>query len=134
MVVEANVVALHVRFFDHDLEDALNQYHGTDDLRLGIDSASDSVFLEYFGVHFTLSVSGDTLRPILVGSGEGPEVWWYELQFYHSGAITSLQITNTLLFDLFHDQKNVVALTRFPEGKLESLYFVTGAAEYELSF
>lgn len=134
MAVEANVVTLQIRFFDHDLENALKQYHGSDDLRLATDAASDNAFLEYFGVHFALSISGDTLHPKLVGSGEGPDIWWYEVQFCHSGPITSLQISNTLLFDLFGDQKNVIALTRFPEGKRESLYFVRGSAEYELSF
>ena len=43
-------------------------------------------------------------------------------------------ITNTLLFELFGDQSNVLRVARFPEGNRKAYYFAAGEETVEVKF
>jgi hypothetical protein len=134
MAVENDVVALRVRFFQHDLEDALTAHFDHPDVNLSENAASDSLFLSYMDQTFVLVSARDTLAANIVKSGEERDVWWYELQFKGPAPVETLQITNTTLFDMFADQQNIFQLTHFPSGRKETLYFVFGSDTHRLQF
>lgn len=134
MAIEGNVVVLRVRFFKHDLEDALKQFYNNGAVRLSNTAASDSLFITYFKNKFSLVSQDDSLQPRIVTSGEDRDVWWYELQFSAPQVIKKLSITNQTLFELFDDQQNIFHLTHFPDEVRQTLYFVRGADRYTARF
>jgi len=134
MAVEGAVVALRIRFFRHDLEDAIQAYYNLGAVSISDDAASDSLFLSYLDQHFFLVSDGDTLNASIVSSGEEREVWWYELQFKGAAPVETLQVTNRTLFDLFDDQQNIFQLTHFPSKQRVTLYFVDGADTHSIRF
>ena len=134
MVVEEAVVVLRIRFFRHDLEDALKAYLRMSALSISDDAVSDSLFLSYLDERFLLVSNGDTLDPAIVSSGEERDIWWYELQFKGETPVQDLQITNRTLFDLFGDQQNIFQLIHFPSERRETLYFVDGEDTHSVQF
>ena len=134
MAVENDLVALRVRFFRHDLEDALKVHFDLPAMNISNDAVSDSLFLSYLDQRFVLVSNDDTLSAIIVKSGEERDVWWYELQFRGEAAVKSLTVTNRTLFDLFDDQQHIFQLTHFPSERRESLYFVLGSDTHGLEF
>jgi len=134
MAVEDNVAAMRIRFFTHDLEAMLQQFHASASVSLIPSAGSDSLFLDYFNRHFLLIASSDTLQATIASSGEDRDVWWYELTFVAPSAIERLEITNRLLFGLFDDQRNIVYISHFPSNQRETLYCVAGASDYAVNF
>lgn len=134
MAVERDLIALRVRFFKHDLEDALSQHLKVTSVTLADDAASDSLFIAYLNDTFAVISNGDSLAPRIVASGEQHDVWWYELRFKSPAQIEILEITNRTLFDLFDNQQNILYITHFPSEERRTLYFVRGAEHYQVRF
>jgi hypothetical protein len=134
VAIEGDHIALRMRLFKHDLEDALKAYHSLPRVMLTPTVPSDSLFLSYLHRYFSLVVEGDTLPGQVVSSGEDRDIWWYDLSFNNDSSIDSVRINNQLLFDLFGDQKNIVYVTHFPSEQRETLYCVAGSAGYTVVF
>jgi hypothetical protein len=134
MAIEGNLVALRVRYFKHDLEEAMRLFYKKDAVRLSNTAESDSLFIAYFEQNFSLMSKGDSLRPQIVTSGEDRDVWWYELLFQADGSVRELEIMNQTLFNLFDDQQNIFHLTHFPDQERKTLYFVRGSDRYTVTF
>lgn len=134
MAIEDNLIVLRVRFFRHDLEDALKLFYRRDPVRLSNTAESDSLFSVYFERTFSLVSEGDSLRAEIVASGEDFDIWWYELQFRAEHPVEQLDIMNRTLFNLFDDQQNIFHLTHFPDEERKTLYFVRGSEHYTVVF
>lgn len=136
MAVEKNVAICRIRFFKHDLEEALQAYHKKADFRLEVNPQVDSLYTAYFTAHFKLETEEGALQGAIAGSGEETmgqdEMWWYIMQFEADEPITAFNLKNTLLLDLFDDQKNVFKIQHFPSEKSLSYYFAEGAEEYAI--
>ncbi len=134
MAVEGNTVACRVRFFTHDLEKTLKAFHNAPEFTLAANSQADEQYLAYFQKRFTLIADGAPLEAQILSSGEEEDAWWYEMQFTAAQPVQNLHLTNTLLFDLFEDQRNIVKVMHFPDEASRTLYFTEGATEYDLRF
>jgi len=133
MVVEGNTAFCKIRFFRHDLEDALRKYHKEDAFQLDINAHADSLFTHYFNQMFVLEQEGQTFTGRIVESGEEEDMWWYALSFEAPQAMKQLRLTNKMLFDLFEDQKNVFKIIHLPEESVYSFYFTEGSEQYDVT-
>jgi hypothetical protein len=136
--VEGAVAILQVRIFQNDLEEALRRFHGREDLRLDVTPEVDALFLSYLARKFILEVGGNPLEGRIVGSGDDAldrePVWWYQVRYTAPEPIRSARITNTLLFDIFDDQSNVLRVVRFPEETRRAYYFAPGEETIQIEF
>ncbi len=136
--VENDVVIVRIRFFLDDLRAALRGHSGRPDLELEDDPATDAAFLTYFNACFGLSVQGKTLTGRIVASGrdelDREPVWWYAVQFEAPGTVTTFHVRNTLLLELFDDQRNIVKFVHFPDQTQKTYSFGHGEEEFDVAF
>lgn len=133
IAVEQNVAVMTVRFFMDDLELALQRHFKLPAFKLSATPFSDSLYLSYFNQRFEMQGNGRVLYPTILSSGIDKDMWWYQLQFSSNAPMKTLSIKNTLLFDVFDDQKNILQIMHFPSEKMESFYFIQGAEHYRFS-
>ncbi|MGW8265909.1 MAG: DUF6702 family protein [Longimicrobiales bacterium] len=136
--VEGAVAILQIRIFQDDLEEALRRFHGRESLRLEVTPEVDGLFLAYLGRRFVLETGGAPLEGRIVGSGDDAldrePVWWYQVQYRAPEPIRTARITNTILFEIFDDQSNVLRVVRFPEETRRAYYFTSGEETVEIEF
>lgn len=136
--VENDVVVVRIRFFLDDLTNALRGHSGRRDLELENDPATDAAFLAYFNTRFALSVRGEALAAHIVASGrdelDREPVWWYAVQFDAPGTVTAFHVRNTLLLELFDDQRNIVKFVHFPDQTQKTYSFGHGEEEFDVAF
>lgn len=136
--VEGSLAILQLRIFKDDLEDALGRISGNDALLMEVSPEMDALFLEYLREHFILEVGGEALSPIIAGSGydelDREPVWTYQIRYDAPALIHAARITNTILFEVFDDQRNVVRVVKFPEERRSAYYFAPGEETREVTF
>lgn len=136
--VEGAMAILQLRIFKDDLEEALGRSSGNEGLRLEVSPEIDSLFLEYLSEHFILEAGSQRLSPIIVGSGydelDREPVWTYQIRYDAPAPIQAARITNTILFEVFDDQRNVVRVVKFPEERRSAYYFAPGEESREITF
>jgi hypothetical protein len=138
MAVEGNVAACEIRFFKHDLEDAVAAYAGLSGYQLGAGPKEDSLFIAYLDSKLTVRLNDAPTRAVLVGSGEetirDEVMWWYMVNYDAPEAITHVDIQNRLLFELFDDQRNMMKVQHFPSQMQSTFYFVPDSDRRTLDF
>lgn len=136
--VEGDLVITRIRFFRNDLEAALRGSGAGPDFVMADDPAVDAAFMAYLGERYVVSVDGERLTPTLVAKGEDEldrePVWWYAVQHRAPEAVRVFRVRNTLLFELFEDQRNIVKFVRFPEETQRTYAFAHGEEEFEVRF
>jgi hypothetical protein len=136
--VENNVVAVRIRFFRDDLTAALQRHSGRTDFELSVSPDADATFMAYFTDNFSLTVKGVRLQGYIIGSGEDAldrePVWWYAVQFQAPDPVTAFRVTNTLLFEQFDDQRNIVKFVHFPGETQKTYSFARGEESFDVSF
>ena len=74
----------------------------------------------------------------MISSGEDmldrEPVWWYMVQYKASSEIQAFTLRNTLLFERFDDQKNIVKVAHFPDDTQRTYYFAPGEERFDISF
>lgn len=135
MAVENNQAMYQVKFFTHDLEAALQARFQQPELRLAPTPHIDSLFTTYLNERVTLMLADSTVVPAaLASSGEEGDMWWYLVQYEAPSPLEAFTLQNTLLLEVFEEQKNLVKVRHFPSEANRSLYFVAGAERYAISF
>jgi len=136
--VEGRVLLIRIRFFRDDLENALKGATRRSDFVLRDDPATEAAFLAYFAERFRVTVGGKPLPAALVQSGEDEldrePVWWYALQLEAPEPIQAFRVRDTLLLELFDDQRNIVKFVHFPEQKQKTYSFGHGDEEFDVRF
>lgn len=129
LVLEGRTVTGRIRVFRDDAEAALGRAMGRTAVRLSEAAPEDSAFARYLSGAVELTADGDRLAPRVTRSGrdpeslDGAEMWWFEVTWQARQPIGVLVMRHRLLFELFADQRNVVAAVRMPGGERRSLYF-----------
>ncbi len=90
------------------------------------DADTDRAVLAYLDDHLQLRAKPTMLDAGTEKDDSGVESWWVLLSFGVAHAPRTIGITNTLLFDIYGDQQNLVAILRNPGGQRSSLYFQPG--------
>lgn len=130
LVVEGGEVVCRVRLFRDDAERALRAFTGDQSLGIGT-PAADSAFARYFAARFALTADGARLAGRLTAAGSerdpgGYEMRWYVVELTAPRPPRRLALRNTLLFEAFRDQQNVVAVLRMPGERRSTMYFAAG--------
>ncbi|HEX9885448.1 MAG TPA: DUF6702 family protein [Longimicrobiales bacterium] len=136
--VEGSVAVLRVRVFKDDLEGALAAHAGRPSVTMEADPVTDALFLAYLRDHYAMEVGGRTLTGRILESGEDSldrePVWWYAVRFDAPEPIRAGRIRNTLLFERFGDQRNLVKLVHFPDETSRTFYFGHGEEWVDFDF
>lgn len=130
--VEGSHVAGRLRFFEDDLERALGPLVGATVLDLEPGPETDALVMRYLSRHLRIEVDGAVLQAELLESGrdelDREPVWWVIVQFPSPTPLESFEVRNTLLFEVFGDQRNIVKFVHFPDERQKTFYFAPGEA------
>ena len=113
---------MHKVFID-DFENALEKYYNGN-LGLGTEkeaSEADALIEAYLQKHFAIWVDGKPLAPGYLGREADLEAVWIYQEITGVDKAEAFKITNTLLFDLFDDQRNILHL-EYLEKKVSFLF------------
>lgn len=109
---EKRAVQITINVFIDDLELALSEY-SIEKMSLFSDSEyekSDSLIDVYLQDHFKIAVDDLPARPYYLGkeiSDDLSAAWMY-MELENVVEVSKIQLTNTILFKEFEDQKNIV--------------------------
>ena len=76
----------------------------------------------------------ETLGAMLQDELDREPVWWYAVQFEAPTSLESFTVRNTLLTEVFGDQRNIVKFIHFPDQKQKTYSFALGEEEFEVRF
>ena len=138
MAVEDRFIAGRVRIFKDDLERALGPLVGADAVSLAPGTEADALVMAYLREHLHIEAGGEVLPALLLGSGEDEldrePVWWVLVQYEATSPLESFTVRNTLLFEVFGDQRNIFKFVRFPDQESRTYYFAPGEEEHQVRF
>jgi hypothetical protein len=138
VAVEGSIIAARLRFFKDDLERALAPLIGADTFVLEPGAEADALVLRYVRDRLRVMVEGADLEATLLGSGQDEldlePVWWVIVQYEASAAVEELRVRNTLLFEVFDDQRNIFKFVLFPDERQRTYYFAEGESEHVVRF
>ncbi|MGD2122852.1 MAG: hypothetical protein PVJ76_13955 [Gemmatimonadota bacterium] len=136
--VEGNTAILQIRIFKDDLEEALRRFDNREPFLMEVTPELDAAFLRYLSEHLVLEHAGSALSGRILGSGydelDREPVWWYQVAYEAPEPIQALRVTYTVLFEVFEDQRNVLRVAHFPEGKRQAFYFARGEETSDVEF
>ncbi len=138
LAVEGSLIAGRIRFFKDDLERALGPIVGAPSVPLQPGAEADALVMRYVRENLRIRVAGQNLEAALLDSGEDDldreRVWWVLVQYRAPGTANPLEVRNTLLFDVFDDQRNIFKFVRFPDETQRTFYFAEGESEHVVRF
>lgn len=141
MGIEGNVVQVRLRFFADDLTEGLRAAGAGEDFTLAVDSRSDSLVTAYVNARFVVSsgTSGQqtSLKGSIAASGEevdqSESVWWYVFSYRAAAPVRSLIVRNSLLTEVYDDQRNILRVQHFPSEKQQTFYLTGDDPEARFS-
>lgn len=119
-----------IRVFTDDLRNALKQSSGKE-VKL-TDSGVDKLLKTYVMKHFAFVKEEQVIFGEYVGIEVESDVSWIYLEFKQVEDIHGMNLLNSLFFDLFEDQSNVVNII-YPE-KRKTLLFTQKKKLFEYPF
>jgi hypothetical protein len=131
-VVDEGDLTIMISFFLDDFELMLSNYHNTPVSGLSHDGDADSLLHPYLREHFVIHGAADTLSFTMIESAIREDMCYYMLFFDTDNSWKELEITNTILFREFTDQKNLLRLESLQNGRNWSFYHVEGADTYTI--
>jgi len=131
MAVEGTTALVQVRVFKDDFAQALSNLAGRP-VTLAANPEVDALATRYLNRRLLVNAGGRVLVGRIVSSSEDNLMWAYGLEYEAPLPIRSLILTNTLLFDIYDDQRNLLRVMFFPSERAESFYFVKGAEQYRM--
>ncbi len=121
-------IQVSMRMFIDDLELALEPVAG-DSLQICTrkeDAGAEAYIFSYILEHLILEVEGKALSPVFIGkepSDDLAAVWCY-IEFENVESFSTLSITNTIMVDLYEDQKNMINVQK-DKDRIEDILFTT---------
>ena len=124
LILDGAHVVARIRWFRDDLERALGR-------PVGEVTASRAALAAYLTSHFRVRADGVILVCRIEDDAAdvdpgGEAVWWAIIQCDAASDVRTLGLTNTLLFERFRDQQNLVTVIKAPEDQRRALYFQSG--------
>ncbi len=115
---------ISVRLFLDDLENAIRLYKNEE--KLVITNPEDSAFShqsinEYLQRNLIFSIDGKKYIPNYLGGETDMDVMWCYLEVKNLDPFSKIELTNTILTELFDDQENLVTIEK--DEKARSIRF-----------
>jgi hypothetical protein len=125
---------LKFKFFTDDLQATISQYckTGMDLMNKGIDGNTEKCIERYIAAKFQTSINGVPLKWVYKKAYMNESVVYveYEAKLENPAGVKSVKITNTLLFDVIAEQKNIINLNLFGKDDIKILVFNNDASEF----
>ena len=131
---ENKSLEVSVRIFDTDIIEAL-EAKGVKNIHLGTASeldGLDSLIANYIQENIQIAVEGKKVAGNFLGKEVEGDVVWSYVEFLNVPSVSSIQVKNTLLFELFDSQQNIVHVK--VNGKTRSLRLHIGEKSGEIEF
>lgn len=128
-------IQLSLKIFIDDLESALAA-RGIEGLHIGTEKESEESIIyvgEYLSDAFKITTASDTLEAEIIGtelSADLSALWCY-IKFPIESGCSQIKVTNTILTELFNDQKNILSF-KTESGNKD--YFTFDASDTEKIF
>ncbi len=134
VLLERGVATWRLRCFADDLQKGLRDFAARPAFELATDRAADSLFTAYFNAKVLLRADGQLLRATLVSRKRdvdalGDTVQIYVMRLDAGKQPTKLSVTNSLLFEQFPTEQNIVVLVAMPAAQRRAMYFVPSDGE-----
>ena len=102
------------KIFTDDFEDVLaKQYKVKTDLnKPSMQKAMDVVIKKYFSTHLKYNVNGKTMEAAYLGFEKDNEATNVYLEIKDISSFQKLNLSNSILYDLFNDQMNILHVTK----------------------
>jgi hypothetical protein len=128
-----SVQIMHKVFVD-DFEQTLNKNYkvNLDILSLSNTQSIDSMVENYLGKNFAVVIDGKAQEISYLGSELEDNVLWCYQEIYKVRKPETFEITNSIMFDEFDDQSNLVHTT--VNGKLKTLRLVEKKKTQKVNF
>jgi hypothetical protein len=123
---------ISVKLFAEDFEKTLSKAsNSTIDLNNTRDSAkTNKMVAAYLQQHLQLKVDGKPVQLVFIGYEEEREATWCFIQVNNIAAVHKLEINNSLLYDAFEQQINLMHVTVNGERKSTKLAYPDQKAEF----
>lgn len=121
------------RMFLDDLEQTLDKtYHVRMDIMHPDDKQlRDSLIQDYVLSHLTITVDGKPRKRAYIGHEIEDDVMWCYVEYYGVKKLESVDITNTVFFDVYDDQSTIVHVKYNGETKSKRLTRLKPAEHFE---
>jgi hypothetical protein len=107
---QSKTFQLSFSIFTEDLEMTLgNQSNEKINLDVFTD-ANEKLVFDYVKQHFSTKIEGESLKLKSIGYELDVDIAWVYIETIQTEIPNSIEITNTILFELFPDQKNMVKI------------------------
>lgn len=128
-----SVQIMHKVFVD-DFEQTLNKHYNVNLDILAMESTTDlnEMLEDYYGKRFAVQIDGKDREIIFIGSELEENVLWIYQEIYKVRKPKEFRITNTVLFDEFDTQSNLVHTDL--GGKIKTLRLTEGDGTQEVEF
>lgn len=116
---------ISVKLFIDDFEAALNkQYRTTIDLSQPKDAVKmNEQVAGYLQQHLQLKINGQAVKTEFLGYEKEREAAWCYIQVNNISSVKKLEITNSLLYDVFDKQINLIHVTVKGQRKSNKLTY-----------
>jgi len=128
-----SVQIMHKVFVD-DFEQTLNKHYNVnlDILAMENTAAIDEMLEDYYSKRFSVEIDGKEEEIVYIGSELEENVLWVYQEIYKVRKPKQFRITNTVLFDEFDTQSNLVHTDL--GGTIKTLRLTEGDATQEVEF
>ena len=127
-IEKEEAIQITTRLFIDDIEDALNERYSIDaKLQTKKEIKNLDFYLEkYMKHHFTLKVNNDAVQYSLLGHAYEDDVikCYVEIKDIPSSSLHTIFVQNTLLFDMFPEQQNLIHMD--VKGPIKSFILTRG--------
>lgn len=121
------------RITAHDIEHALENVASLKLASVNEHPKADSILNAYFQEHLLLKANGEELTWAWLGKELDGETLYCYLQVANVDSASTLNVSNTLLQDLFYEQQNLVHVEREGAATL-SHTFITGTEPFTFAW
>ena len=129
---EVQSVQITERIFIDDLEEALRKANNDEKFVLMDDSLISHQYLKtYFEQNFVTAVNGKTISYDYLGAEVEDDVIWCYIEITGVESLQSIKLTNSIMTEVFDDQKNLVHFKIGGEKKIFILSNKEIVAEYQ---
>lgn len=121
---ESKAVEITHKIFLDDLENALNRRSESkvDILNSAANNQLNDQLIVYLENHFSLNIDGEKINLDFVGSEIQADAIWIYQESPSIKSFSEISIKNTILFEMFEDQTNLVHIKKGKSTKSLRLY------------
>ena len=133
VLLEERNITVRTSFFLDDFDLMLSEHHQTSFTNLPHNGKSDSLLQSYLTKRFVVVADGDTLQGQILSSGIEADMCFYIYSYSTLTPIKEIKYSNSLLFSIYPDQKNMISVQHLDTEKTWSFYCIVDDYTYTMN-